>query len=83
MCLAYPARLLVIESESSPKMGTVDFGGVRAPVCLEWLPGVSVGDYVVIHVGFAISKLDEEEAQGTLQLLREALKADEETNALH
>ena len=50
-------------------MGKVDFGGVRKDACLAYLPEVEVGDYVVIHVGFAISRLDEEEALKTLEIL--------------
>jgi hydrogenase expression/formation protein HypC len=51
-------------------MGKVDFGGVRKEACLEYLPAVGLGDYVIVHVGFAISKLDEEEALRTIELLR-------------
>jgi hydrogenase expression/formation protein HypC len=50
-------------------MGTVDFGGVTREVCLDTVPGAAVGDYVIVHVGFAISRLDEAEAQATLDLL--------------
>jgi len=52
-------------------MGNVSFGGVQKRVCLEWLPEVVVGDYVIVHVGFALSKVDETEALETLQLFRE------------
>jgi hydrogenase expression/formation protein HypC len=51
-------------------MGTVDFGGVRKQACLEYVPGISVGEYVIVHVGFAISRVDEDEAQRTLDVLR-------------
>ncbi|MBI4316248.1 MAG: HypC/HybG/HupF family hydrogenase formation chaperone [Chloroflexi bacterium] len=53
------------------KMGKVDFGGVVKEACLEYLPDIQVGDYTIIHVGFGISQLDEEEAHQTLSLLRE------------
>ena len=72
MCLAYPARVVEIEQEVSPRLGTVDFGGVRTQICLDWLPETRVGDYVIVHVGFAISRLDEEDAWRTLNLLTEA-----------
>jgi hydrogenase expression/formation protein HypC len=52
-------------------MGTVDFAGIRKEVCLEWLPEARTGDYVIVHVGFAISKLDEQEALETLKMLKE------------
>ena len=52
-------------------MGTVDLGGVRTSVCLEWLPEARVGDFVIVHVGFAISKLDERDAMETLRLLND------------
>ena len=52
-------------------MGTVDFGGINKNVCLEWLPDVVVGEYVVVHVGFAISKMDEAEALKTLDIIRQ------------
>jgi len=71
MCLAYPARIVEIELQETLLMGTVDFGGVRTSVCLEWLPEARVGDYVIVHVGFAISKLDERDAMETLRLLND------------
>jgi hydrogenase expression/formation protein HypC len=52
-------------------MGIVSFGGIEKRVCLEWTPEVSLGDYVIVHVGFAISKMDEEEALETLKLIQE------------
>jgi hydrogenase expression/formation protein HypC len=54
------------------RMGKVDFGGVTREVCLAYLPEAEVGDYVIVHVGFAISQVDEEEAQETLRLMAEA-----------
>ncbi len=71
MCLAIPGKVEAIEPKSSPLMGTVDFGGIRKRVCLECTPGVRRGEYVIVHVGFAISVLDEEEAFETLKLFRE------------
>jgi hydrogenase expression/formation protein HypC len=71
MCLAVPGKVLEIRRESSPVMGDVSFGGVKKEICLEWLPEAQVGDYVVVHVGFAISRMDEEEALETLRILKE------------
>jgi hydrogenase expression/formation protein HypC len=59
-------------------MGQIDFGGVKREACLEYVPEAKVGEYVVVHVGFAISILSEEEAQKTLKMLREISAFDEE-----
>ncbi len=69
MCLAIPGKVVEINGSSEPVMGTVSFGGVRKEVCLDWVPGVRIGDYVIVHVGFALSILDEKEALETLALL--------------
>ena len=69
MCLAIPGKVIEIDNSGSLKMGKVDFGGVRKDVCLEYLPEISVGEYVIVHVGFAISKMDEQEAAATLKLI--------------
>lgn len=71
MCLAIPGKVLKIHDGSQPVMGMVDFAGVHKDVCLEWLPEAMPGDYVIVHVGFAISKVDEEEALETLRILKE------------
>jgi len=71
MCLAIPGKVLEIESDVEPKMGKVSFGGLEKRVCLDWIPDIAVGDYVIVHVGFALSKLDEEEALETLRLIKE------------
>ena len=71
MCLAIPGKVLAIDQSGSMKMGKVDFGGIQKDVCLDWLPEVSEGEYVIVHVGFAISKMDEGEALKTLDLLRQ------------
>jgi hydrogenase expression/formation protein HypC len=68
MCLAVPGRILRIEDRDDTKMAAVDFGGVVKDVCLEYLPDVEVGDYAIVHVGFAIQLLDEASAQETLAL---------------
>lgn len=69
MCLGIPGRITEIRDEAGLAMGKVDFGGVRKDACLAYLPEVKLGDYVIIHVGFAISKVDEAEALKTLEIL--------------
>ena len=71
MCLAVPGRITEIYEAGGLKMGKVDFGGVVREACLEYVPEARPGDYTVIHVGFAISLLSEQEAQATLDLLRQ------------
>lgn len=66
MCLAVPGRVLSVEERDDTLMAEVDFGGVRKDVCLEYIPDVEVGEYVVVHVGFAIQRLDEKSAMETL-----------------
>lgn len=78
MCLGIPGKIVDIDRESGLTMGTVDFGGVRRDVCLEYVAEeIDVGDYAVIHVGFAISKVDEVEAKRTFDVLREMSQLDE------
>ena len=69
MCLGIPGKVIEIRDDAALLMGKVDFGGVRKEVCLAYTPDVSIGDYVVVHVGFAISWLDEAEALATLAIL--------------
>jgi len=69
--LAIPGKVLEIDETSTPKMGKVSFGGIQKKVCLEWIPEVKVGEYVVVHVGFAISRMDEKEALEALNLLEQ------------
>lgn len=69
MCLALPGKIIAIISDEGLLMGTVDFAGLRKKVCLAYTPDAVVGDYVIVHVGFAISILDEKQAQSTLDLL--------------
>ena len=71
MCLAIPGKVLEIDPVTQPMMGNVSFGGIQKRVCIEWVPDVKVGDYVLVHVGFALSKIDEQEALETLKLLSE------------
>ena len=69
MCLAVPGRVTEIADEGGLPMARVDFGGVVRKACLAYLPEAKVGDYVLVHVGFAISRLDEAAALETLELL--------------
>ncbi|RPI06901.1 MAG: HypC/HybG/HupF family hydrogenase formation chaperone [Ignavibacteriae bacterium] len=69
MCLAIPGKILEIDSGASPLMGKVSFGGVKKDVCLELVPDAKIGNYVIVHVGFALSIMDEAEAQETLKLI--------------
>jgi hydrogenase expression/formation protein HypC len=71
MCLSVPGKVLEIIDEEGIKMGKVDFAGITKRICLQYLPDIEVGDYALVHVGFAIARVDEEEAAKTLQLLRE------------
>ncbi|MDE3187848.1 MAG: HypC/HybG/HupF family hydrogenase formation chaperone [Acidobacteriota bacterium] len=66
MCLAIPGRVEEIADENGLRVGRVNFGGVVKRVCLDYVPEVEVGDYTIVHVGFAISKIDEETAEKTL-----------------
>ena len=79
MCLAIPGKVLEIDASSQPLMGKISFGGAKKEICLELVPDIRVGEYVVVHVGFAISKMDEAEAIENLQMLAEMGElADEE-----
>jgi hydrogenase expression/formation protein HypC len=78
MCLGIPGRVIDRRDDGGLPMGTVDFGGVRRDVCLAYVADeVAPGDYVVVHVGFAISKVDEAEARRTFALLQEMSQLDE------
>lgn len=71
MCLAVPGRVVEIAGEGELRMGRVDFSGVQRQACLAYTPEVAVGDYVLVHVGFAISRIDEQAAKETLEALRQ------------
>jgi hydrogenase expression/formation protein HypC len=70
MCLGIPGKVVEIRDDGPLRMARVDFGGVRKEACLAYVPEVQLGEYVIIHVGFAISVVDEEEALRTLEMLR-------------
>jgi len=71
VCLGIPGRIIETYDATGFRMGKVDFGGIVKEACLEYVPEAEIGDYVIIHAGFAISRLDEQEAQETLELLRQ------------
>jgi len=73
MCLAVPGKIVAV-MEDEPlglRCGKVDFGGVRKEVCLAYTPEAKVGDYVLVHVGFALTVVDEEQAQSVFEALKE------------
>jgi hydrogenase expression/formation protein HypC len=78
MCLAIPGKVEEITTDGLIRIGRVNFGGVVKKVCLDYVPEVEVGDYTIVHVGFAISKIDEETAEQTLADFRTLGVLDEE-----
>ena len=72
MCLAVPGKIESID-ESNPnlKMAKVNFGGIVKDICIDWITEPKVGEYILAHVGFALNKIDEEEAEETLKMLRD------------
>jgi len=81
MCLGVPGKVTEIYEAGGIRMGKVDFGGIVKEACLAYVPEVEVGDYTIIHVGFAISKLDEAAALESLALFREMGALEEELGA--
>jgi len=71
MCLGIPGKIIEISESNVLRMAKIDFGGVVREVCLEALPEAQVGDYTIVHAGFALNLLSEEEAMATLEALRE------------
>lgn len=71
MCLAVPGRIVELHENQGVKMARIDFAGVLREACLEYLPEAGPGDYVLVHAGFAISRVDEQEAARTYEALRE------------
>jgi hydrogenase expression/formation protein HypC len=78
MCLAVPGKIVEIKESEGLQMAKVDFGGIFREACLDYVPEAKVGDYCVIHVGFAISLLSEQEAMETLELLKQISNIEEE-----
>lgn len=81
MCLAVPGKVVEVYEANGTKMGKVNFDGITKEVCLAYLPDIEVGDYTIVHVGFAISKIDEKSALETLQIFRDMGILEEELNA--
>ena len=71
MCLGVPGKIIELYQQNSLHMGKVDFGGVFREVCVEAVPEAKIGDFTIVHAGFALNILSEEEAQLTLDTLRE------------
>ena len=69
MCLAVPGMILEVEQQASNRLGTIQFGGIKRQAYLDFVPEANVGDYVIVHVGFAISRVDAEEARRTYDIL--------------
>ena len=81
MCLGVPGKVIEIYENDGIRMGKVDFGGIVKETCLVYVPEVEIGDYTIIHVGFAITKLDEASAQESLALFQELGVLEEELRA--
>lgn len=75
MCLAIPGKVVEIFEETGMVMGHVDYGGTLSKVCLAYVPEITVGQYTVVHAGFALSVLDEEEAAKSLETWQELAEA--------
>lgn len=78
MCLGVPGKVVEIYERDGLRMGKIDFGGVLKEACLAYVPEVEVGDYTLIHVGFAINRVDEEEARRSYEMLEEIGALEEE-----
>ncbi len=78
MCLAVPGQVISIYDAVGTRMGRVNFGGIIKEVCLAYLPDIAVGDYTMVHVGFAISRVDEDSARKTLYAFQQMGLLDEE-----
>ena len=80
MCLAIPGKLTDVEVKDGVRTGRVQFGGITRQACLDFVPEAQLGDYVMVHVGFAISLVDKEEAERTYALLETMGVLDDELN---
>ncbi len=81
MCLAVPGKVTEVYQANGTTMGKVDFDGITKEICLAYLPDIQPGDYTIVHVGFAISKIDEKSALETLQVFRDMGILEDELNA--
>jgi hydrogenase expression/formation protein HypC len=75
MCLAIPGKLIEIREENGLKMGTVDISGALTKACLEYVPEIAIGQYTIVHAGFALKIIDEEEAAESLKLWDELIRS--------
>lgn len=82
MCLGVPGKITEIYESNGLKMGKIDFGGVVREACLEYVPDAIIGDYTIIHVGFALHLISEEEAEETLALIRQIAEQDNQDEIL-
>ena len=78
MCLGVPGKIIEVYESNGLQMAKVDFGGIFREACLSYVPEAKVGEYCIIHVGFAISLLSEKDAMETLELLRQMGSLEEE-----
>lgn len=81
MCLAVPGKIVSMDDSGALKMASVDFGGVVRDICIEWLPEATIGNYVLAHVGTALSLIDEESAKASLDAFDEIEKLLEQESA--
>ncbi len=81
MCLGIPGKIIELDNSSGMRMAKIDFDGVVRQACVEAIPEAKVGDYTIIHAGFALNVLSECEARETLELLNEIANIEEELNA--
>jgi hydrogenase expression/formation protein HypC len=82
MCLAIPGKLMNRSEIAGVSFGQVEFAGIKREVCLDFVPEAGIGDYVLVHVGFAISRLDEQEAHRTYEILEQMGLLQEEISAM-
>ena len=78
MCLGIPGKIVTIYTANDLTMGKIDFGGVVREACLEYVPDAKIGDYTLVHVGFALNLISAQDAQETLDLLRQITEIEEE-----
>ena len=78
MCLGVPGKIVEIYARNGLQMGKIDFSGVTREACLSYVPEAKIGDYGLVHVGFVLNLISEQEAQETLSLLNEIASLDEE-----
>jgi hydrogenase expression/formation protein HypC len=81
MCLGIPGKIINIYETNGIRMGRADFDGIQKEICLAYLPEIEIGDYTIVHVGFAITQIDEQSALETLAMFHQLGILDEELNA--